>query len=208
MNTFLKTFFFCLIMAFGLMAYKFLGTDSYSTDLNISTNNPVFGVHKEPELNKDFKNENQVVVEKNETVEQEIKQPKKDEKYIHKCYFYSNSGKLILAKRELSFKPSVENAISILLKGPLIAEAKQGIYSEIPPNVDLIQVKKYDNSIIIDLSANFGLGGGTESVTNRVKQLSKTIKLYEPQKNIYLYINGKEVEYLGGEGVYIKQPLE
>ena len=90
----------------------------------------------------------------------------------------------------------------------MIPETKKGIYSEIPANVDLISVKNFDNKIIVNLSSNFGNGGGSESVENRVKQLSKTIKSYSRNKQIYLYINNKEVEYLGGEGVYIKQPLE
>ena len=90
----------------------------------------------------------------------------------------------------------------------MISESKKGIYSEIPPNVDLISVKNNDNSIIINLSSNFGNGGGSQSVENRVKQLNKTVKKYHPSKDVYLYIDGKEVEYLGGEGIYIKQPLE
>ena len=188
------------------MAYKFLGNDSYSTDLNISKNNPVFGLHEDlpeakpiekPIIKQEIKSE----IEQKQTI-------KKEEKYEHKCYFYSNNGDLVLVKRQLSFKPNLENSIALLLKGPLIAESKKGIYSEIPANVDLISVKRLDKDIIIDLSSNFGNGGGTKSIADRVKQLAKTVKLYEKSKNIYLYINGKEVEYLGGDGVYIKQPLE
>ena len=96
----------------------------------------------------------------------------------------------------------------MLLKGPLIAETKQGIYSEIPANVDLIDIKKTDDKIIVNLTSNFGNGGGSKSIENRIAQLSKTIKIHEPNKKIYLHINGKEVEYLGGEGVYVKQPLD
>ena len=48
----------------------------------------------------------------------------------------------------------------------------------------------------------------SNSIENRVKQISKTVKIHEPSKNIFLYIDGKEVEYLGGDGVYIKQPLD
>lgn len=208
MNTFFKTFFACLILTLSFLAYKFVSVDSYSSDLSVSKNNPIFGVHEDlPEAKpvvsaKPVENKtSQIEITQNET-------PKKQEKYTHNCYFYAPSGQLTLAKRELSFKPSLENSISILLKGPLITEAKKGIYSEIPANVDLISVKRLEKDVIIDLSSNFGNGGGSNSISNRVKQLSKTVKLHEPNKNIYLYINGKEVEYLGGDGVYIKQPLD
>lgn len=210
MNTFLKTFFVCLVLTFSFLAYKFFSVDSYSSDLNVSKNNPIFGLHEDlPEappvekpVQKPIESEQKTPNNENSKIVNEVS------KYSHKCYFYSNNGELILVERKLSLKPSLENAINVLLKGPLIAEAKKGIYSEIPANVDLISITKLDSDIIVDLSSNFGNGGGSKSIVNRVKQLSKTVKLYEPNKKIYLYINGKEVEYLGGDGVYIKQPLD
>ena len=202
MNTFFKTFFACLILTLGFLAYKLVGVDSYSPDLEVSKNNPIFGIHDDfsdpTPVENDIKTQNN-----NSSKEQKVAQ-----KSIHSCYFYSKNGELLKVNRELSFKQSLENAIMVLLKGPTIAESKMGIYTEIPPNVDLISVRQINKDIIVDLSSNFGNGGGTNSVTNRIKQLSSTIKLYEPHKNVYLYIDGKEVEYLGGDGVYIKQPLD
>lgn len=212
MNTFLKTFFLCLIIAFGFLGYKCIHEDSYSLDLNVSKNNPVFGVHENlPDAKPVDKTEivdKRPVKSDTQTKVDEQKQVKNNEKYDHKCYFYSNNGSLVLVSRQLAFKPSLENSIMVLLKGPMIAEAKKGIYSEIPTNVDLIAIRRLNKDVIVDLSSNFGNGGGTKSITDRVSQLAKTVKIHEPNKNVYLYINGKEVEYLGGDGVYIKQPLE
>lgn len=201
MNTFFKTFFTCLILTLGFLGYKYIGVDSYSPDLEISKNNPIFGIHEEIVDAPVVKKEDITESKKQDVSDQ------KNQKYIHNCYFYSQKGDLVKVQRELSFKPSLENAIMVLLKGPTIAETKRGVYSEIPPNVDLISIRKLNKDIIVDLSSNFGNGGGTNSITNRIKQLSNTIKLYEPHKSVYLYINGKEVEYLGGDGVYIKQPI-
>lgn len=225
MNTFFKTFFACMILTLGFLAYKFVGNDSYSSEIKLSNNNPIFGVHQDlPDaVEVENKSENkletktetkEVFEEKNENKslkQKEETKPKaeiKNSKYIHRCYFYSQNGDLIKISRELSFKPSLDNALLVLFKGPTIAETKKGIYSEIPANVDLISTKRTNKGIIVDLSSNFGNGGGSNSIDNRIKQLSKTIKLYEPNANVYLYINGKEVEYLGGDGVYIKQPLD
>lgn len=204
MGTFFKTFFICLVLAFGFLGYKYFSTESYNSDLFVSKESPVFGTHEDytesipetPVKSQDSSNDNSV------------KKPE-EKKYTHTCYFYSVEGKLIPIKRQLTAKPSLESTILLLLKGPTISETKKGIYSEIPANVDLISVRSSDNNaLIVDLSSNFGNGGGTQSIENRVKQLSKTIKSYAPNKTIYLYINGKEVEYLGGDGVFIKQPLE
>ncbi len=197
MGTFLKTFFFCLILSLAFLGYKLLGNDSYNADLFVSQNSSVFGLHPdEPEKKKD------------DTPSEKEPVKTKNNKYEHICYFYSQGGKLQKATRELSFEPSVEHAVTLLLKGPYIAETKKGIYSEIPVNVDLIDIKRQNNSIIVNLSSNFGNGGGTQSVNNRIAQLSKTVKSLEPNKKVYLYIEGKEVEYLGGDGVYVKQPLD
>lgn len=208
MNTFLKTFFVCLILTFGFLAYKFFSVYSYSDDLVVSKNNPVFGTHHNLPEAPSVEKPATKPVEPQKQNPDDTKQKNEISKYSHKCYFYSHNGELLLAERKLSMKPSLESALNVLLKGPLITETKKGIYSEIPANVDLISVTRIENDIIVDLTSNFGNGGGSKSITNRVNQLSKTVKLYEPNKKVYLYINGKEVEYLGGDGVYIKQPLD
>jgi len=207
MNTFFKTFFICLILATGFLGYKYVQTVGYEAELSVSKQNPVFGVHKEVEPIPQKQKQEPLKEVKKEVVKQNLEKPVV-KKYSHDCYFYSVNGQLTKITRQLNASPSLENTISILLKGPTIQEIRKGIYTEIPSNVDLISLKKQDNKIIINLSSNFGNGGGTQSVENRVKQLSKTVKLIEPTKEIYLHINGKEVEYLGGDGVYIKQPLE
>ena len=210
MNTFFKTFVICLIAALGFLFYQYVSSDSYS-GLKVSSNNPVFGLHE----NDNNKTQNVNVPEENAHTN-EVKSTKSNEEknneqkthYYSKVYFYANNGKLTLAKREFQSPVTLNKALNILLRGPIISESKNGMYSEIPSNVDLISVKKENNKVIVDLSSNFGDGGGTQSIENRVRQLAKTVKLYEPNKNVYLYIEGKQVEYLGGDGVYIKQPLE
>ena len=210
MNTFFKTFFICLIAALGFLFYQYVSTDSYS-GLKVSSNNPIFGIHDEKPIQNsvDIPAENQPLKQENTNKEnkKEITNELSKTGYYSKVYFFSKDGKLTLVKREFQNPVSLNKALSILLRGPIITESKNGFYSEIPNNVDIISIKKQDNNVIVNLSSNFGNGGGTQSIENRVLQLSKTIKLYEPNKNVYLYIEGKQVEYLGGDGVYIKQPL-
>ena len=213
MNTFIKTFFICLIATFSFLAYQYFSPSSYETDLSVSKQNPVFGLHKETikEAEEiDLKKPVQKSEIKEDITTKQYEDIDKDTKktYTHVCYFYSVNGDLVPVYRELSKKPTIENTIVFLLKGPTIPEAKRGIYSEIPANVDLISVKKDSKSIIINLTSNFGNGGGTQSVSNRVKQIARTVKTFSPNASVYLHIDGKEVEYLGGDGVYIKQPIE
>ena len=204
MNTFFKTFFCCLLVAVGFFVYKYLKSESYSPDLSVANDNPVY-TSNDSKYDSIKKTQSSTLPIEDE-INNSSPMPAK-EKYEYTCYFYSSNGKLIPVKREFGVKQSIENTVSMLLKGPTIKESREGIYSEIPKNVDLISIKQKNDSIIVNLSAKFGQGGGSESVENRVKQLSKTVKSRVPNKKVYLYIDNKEVEYLGGEGIYIAQPL-
>ena len=206
MDTFFKTFFACLIVCLGFFVYKFVLSESYSPDLSISKANPVFSNHnKFDDIKKEDPSDNNLPIE--EKIQQNDT-PVVQNKFEYNCYFFSGSGKLISAKREFSKPQSLESNIKMLLKGPTIQEERQGIYSEIPKNVELISVTQMSDSVIINLSSAFGQGGGSQSIENRVRQLSKTVKNSVKNKKVYLYIDNKEVEYLGGEGIYIKQPLD
>ncbi len=197
MNTFFKTFLICLIIALGFLFYKYFGKDGYSKNID-DVNNTMYTIQKDEKTN----------FEENKPKTEQKSAKKEVAKELHTCYFYNNQGKLTPIVREVKGSNSLESAILLLLKGPLITESKQGIYSEIPPNVDLINLQTDNEKVIINLTSNFGNGGGFNSIENRVKQLSATAKNAAPNKAIYLYIDGSEVEYLGGDGVYIKQPLE
>ncbi len=106
-----------------------------------------------------------------------------------------------------SEEEKIEYAVKELLKGPNPIEKTMGIYSEIPSGTKLLNIKKKGNKIIIDLSSAFQYGGGTDSIYSRMMQLIKTSIKNSKNKKIYLYIEGKQVNFLGGEGIMITQPL-
>ena len=100
-----------------------------------------------------------------------------------------------------------EYAINELLKGPNVIEKAQGAYTEIPKTTKLIYIKQTGNKIIINLSSDFQYGGGTDSIYSRMMQLIKTAINNAKNKKIYLYLDGKQVNIIGGEGIMISQPL-
>ena len=107
--------------------------------------------------------------------------------------------------------PTGENkldfAINELLKGPNIVEKTSGAYTEIPKATKLLDIKEQGNKIIIDLSSDFQYGGGTDSIYSRMMQLIKTSIENAGNKHIYLYLDGKQIKFIGGEGIMISQPL-
>ncbi len=150
-------------------------------------------------------------VEKKETVKSPAKVPQTPKTYVT-VYFLgmdkSDAGVFKKVKRELPKGQSkLTYALNQLVAGPSPYEKNLGVYSEIPKNVKILGVVESNNKIIIDVSSNIQTGGGADSLYSRVKQLIKTALANAPDKPIYLYINGKKAEVLGGEGIMISQPL-
>lgn len=96
--------------------------------------------------------------------------------------------------------------VAKLIEGPTSAEKQKGVYSEIPDGTKVISVVETGQKAIINLSSNFEYGGGTDSLYKRLYQLVKTVNM-NTDVPVYLYINNKQAEVIGGEGLMIKQPL-
>jgi spore germination protein GerM len=173
---------------------------------------------KDTKITKKLTVEEQIVepvkqaVKENTQEIQDVKEEKKVEKTYVTVYFLghdkNNTGIFKKVKRELpQGQTKLKYAISQLIAGPNDYEKKLGVYSEIPKNVKLLSIVESDSKIIINLSSSIQNGGGADSLYSRIKQIIKTSIANAPKKPIYLYIDGKKAEVLGGEGIMISQPL-
>ena len=100
----------------------------------------------------------------------------------------------------------IEYAIDSLIMGPKPEEKAYGVYSEIPSGTRVISITERPEGIIINLSSEFEAGGGTDSIYKRIYQLIKTAKR-NTDKPVYLYIEGRKADVIGGEGIMLNQPL-
>ena len=166
-------------------------------------------------------------VEKKLVVEEQVAEPVKkveptenkkqeEEKKVTKTYVTvyflgmdkNDTGIFKKVKREVpQGKSKLKFALNQLMNGPSQYEKSVGVYSEIPKNVKILGIVESSNKIIIDVSGNIQTGGGADSIYSRMKQFIKTALANSPKKPIYLYIDGKQAEVLGGEGIMISQPL-
>ncbi len=136
----------------------------------------------------------------------------KKEKVFVTVYFLgmdkSDTSIFKKVKRELPAGQSkLKFALNQLIAGPSPYEKSVGVYSEIPKDVKILGIVEGKNKIIIDVTGNIQNGGGADSLYSRMKQFIKTALVNSPDKPIYLYIDGKQAEVLGGEGIMISQPL-
>lgn len=132
--------------------------------------------------------------------------------YFVKSSFIANNQQAYLSltpvRRKISPEQSrISTAITELLKGPSKKEKKEGFYTEIPLATKLIAIKESHESVIIDLSKDFESGGGSTSMIMRLKQLVNTALDAAKDKPVYLELNDKKIDFIGGEGVIVSQPL-
>lgn len=126
-----------------------------------------------------------------------------------KIFVTDSKGNLRSVTRECDIekeKSCLKFAIQELIKSPTSWEKSKGLSSEIPSSTKIISIREGDSNIFVDLSSDFESGGGAESLYIRIHQLIKTI-IANTNKPAYLYINGKQADVIGGEGIMIKQPL-
>ncbi len=161
-----------------------------------------------PFLKNDKKKEEVV---KKPTVAPSGKENTAEKKQVYIYFLALDSSDNVVYKkvqRELPLNENkLEYSIKELIKGPGIVEKSMGAYSEVPQNTKLLKIKQNGDKIVIDLSSDFQYGGGTDSIYSRMMQLIKTSITNTENKKIYLYLDGKQVNVIGGEGIMITQPL-
>lgn len=148
-----------------------------------------------------------VPVTEEETPKEEEEQKQKIKTV--KIYVTDSKGKLrsVNRKCDTAIEKSCFNfAIKELISAPTQWEKNKGLSSEIPSNTKILSVREGSNNILIDLSSAFESGGGAESTYIRVHQLIKTSQA-NTNLPVFLYINGRQADVIGGEGIMIKQPL-
>ncbi len=106
------------------------------------------------------------------------------------------------ASNQPTYSP-LEAAFNRLLAGP----PDTALSSTIPKGTKLRSVKIEQDGVHVDLSQEFTTGGGSTSMTGRVAQVLYTATSLQPAAKVWINVEGKPLEYLGGEGLELDQPL-
>ncbi|MBE9168108.1 GerMN domain-containing protein [Pleurocapsales cyanobacterium LEGE 06147] len=97
----------------------------------------------------------------------------------------------------------IEVAFENLLSKP---EERAGT-TAIPPGTKLLDLQVDNEGVHVNLSQEFTAGGGSASMTGRLAQVIYTATSLNSQDKVWINVEGKPLEYLGGEGLEIRQPM-
>ena len=106
-------------------------------------------------------------------------------------------------KRGETSQQILTTALQLLLAGP---EA-ESYATTIPAKTELLNLTIKEDGIHLNLSQDLTLGGGSASMTARLGQIIYTATTLQPNAAVWIEVQGKPLELLGGEGLMIGQPM-
>ena len=112
-------------------------------------------------------------------------------------------------KRNIPVSDSpLSDAINALITGPSEGEIRSGLVSLIPHGTKLLGITVRGSTAIIDLSDAFMYNHyGVEGYSAQLKQVVYTATSFPSVQDVQILVEGKQKDYMGGEGVFIGKPL-
>jgi germination protein M len=121
--------------------------------------------------------------------------------------WFAYGDKLSVTKRVERFEPGVARlAMTALLAGPSDAERAAGLRTAIPAGTQLRGVNLANGVLTVDLSSQYGSGGGSLSVTMRLAQVVYTATQFSTVKSVNFEMEGQPITVFTGEGVVLDHP--
>lgn len=123
----------------------------------------------------------------------------------------SNDGRILAeeVERTISFNDAPLTAtIVALLAGPTADDLNEGYLSLIPEGTELISARVSDRVAFLNFNEAFRFNPmGLEGYMAQMQQVVLTATQFSTVDAVQILINGRTLDYLGGDGVYIGEPL-
>ena len=114
------------------------------------------------------------------------------------------TGKTVTFPEAVSSQEILEEAFNQLLAGP----SNSAEYTTtIPEETQLLNLETTAEGVKVDLSQEFTSGGGSAAMSARVAQIIYTASSIDANTPVWISVEGKPLENLGGEGITVSQPM-
>jgi spore germination protein GerM len=122
--------------------------------------------------------------------------------------YFSRDEEICAATRILPKTQSVGSAaMRALLEGPTASENDGGMSTCIPAGTTFLGLNIFDGVATVDLSLEYGSGGGTLSMLTRLAQVVFTLTQFPSVQGVEFKLDGDPIDVLGGEGIIIDHPM-
>jgi spore germination protein GerM len=138
-----------------------------------------------------------------------VQQPKQTADLQPQIYWLQGDGTLVPQKIAADAGATPETALKRAFTQLLERPQDSTFNTAIPEGTRLLSLKVTEQGVYVDLSREFGQGGGSTSMTHRMAQAIYTATSLNPQAKVYLSVDGQAVDEehpLGGEGLILSQP--
>ena len=120
--------------------------------------------------------------------------------------YFVRDEKVAPARRAGSASSPARSAVEALLAGPDPTPGKNEGSTAIPTGTTLRSIDIANGLATVDLSREFGSGGGSLSMQERVAQVVYTVTQFPTATQVTFRIDGAPITTLGGEGLVLDHP--
>jgi spore germination protein GerM len=125
-------------------------------------------------------------------------------------YWLKDDGKklqLVPSPIKVQGSNSPSKVLQAAFQALLAGSKNPQLASTIPQGTKLRSLEVKPDGVHVNLSQEFTSGGGSASMSGRLGQVVYTASALDPNAPIWINVEGKKLEVLGGEGLEIEQPL-
>jgi germination protein M len=111
--------------------------------------------------------------------------------------------------RTIGFTDSpLTQVVQSVIDGPTSDELSEGLLNLIPGNTQLLSATVRDGVAYLNFNEEFRFNSlGVEGSVAQLKQIIYSTTEFETVQSVQILIEGRNLDYLGGDGVYIGRPL-
>jgi len=134
-------------------------------------------------------------------------QPEQQTLQVYRLKATERDFKLVASDMQVAATLEAEQALERALTQSIAGSGGGPGTSTVPEDTQVRSVSVRSDGIHVDLSEAFRFGGGSASMVGRLGQVLYTATSLDPKARVWIEVEGEPLQYLGGEGVAIKQPM-